>query len=1204
MNAPLDVLSSAALEPRLLDVALDDKFTLGKGRVYLNGTQALVRLLMLQQQRDALTGLDTAGFVSGYRGSPLGGMDQTLWRARDPLQAHSIHFQPGVNEELAATAVWGSQQVNMYPGARHAGVFGMWYGKGPGVDRCGDVFKHANAAGTSQHGGVLVLVGDDHGAKSSTLPHQSDHILKACGIPVFFPATLQEYLDLGLHAYAMSRYAGLWVGFKVVADVVESSASVEVDPERVRIAIPEDFVLPPGGLNIRWPDTPIEQEARLLDYKWYAALAYARANKLNHLVWDSPTARFGIVSAGKAYLDTRQALEDLGLSQAVCERIGIRLYKVGLVWPLDAHDMRAFATGLQEILVVEEKRQLIEYQLKEELYNWRDDVRPRVFGKFDEKAGGEWALPLGNWLLPAHHELSPALISRALAQRLQGLDLPADVRTTINARLAIIDAKEKALARPRVVAERKPYFCSGCPHNTSTRVPEGSRAVAGIGCHYMTIWMDRSTSTFTQMGGEGAPWIGQAPFTDTPHIFANLGDGTYFHSGYLAIRAALAAKVNITYKILFNDAVAMTGGQPIDGHLDVPQITRQMAAEGVPLIVIVTDEPEKYRNVDGLAPGVTVHHRDELDEVQRRLRDTPGCSVLVYDQTCASEKRRRRKKIVNGQPGFPDPQRRVFINQAVCEGCGDCSRASNCLSVEPVETPLGRKRRINQSSCNKDFSCLNGFCPSFVSVEGGRVRKGVGVNASSSPDALLSASLPEPVLPALHRTYGILITGIGGTGVVTIGQWLGMAAHLEGKTVSTLDMAGLAQKGGAVTSHVQITAGQGQLHATRIATGDADLLIGCDLIVSAGTDVLTRMRNETSCAVVNSANAPTAEFVRNPNWQFPGVNMQADVSTAVGDKCDFLDATGISVALMGDALYTNPFLLGYAWQKGWIPLSRAALERAIELNGVAIAQNLLAFTWGRWAAFDLVALKGLLQVPLIGEAQTTPASEPAEETLDDLVAQRSALLLEYQNQAYVTRYKALVERVRYAESRLDSQRLTIAVARYFFKLMAYKDEYEVARLYARPEFIEQLRAQFEGDYSLRFHLAPPLLARRNSEGHLVKQPFGPWMMMAFKVLARFKFLRGSAFDPFGRTAERRMERALIDDYEGTLGRILGKLEAHNLDAAVRLASIPEEIRGFGHVKDEHVKRARALHDTLMAAFLAESSSEAVQGPGSGGVAAA
>ncbi|MGD9946743.1 MAG: indolepyruvate ferredoxin oxidoreductase family protein, partial [Burkholderiaceae bacterium] len=754
MNAPVSRAVSEALERALAQVTLDDKYTLERGRVFMSGTQALVRLPLLQHERDRRAGLNTAGFISGYRGSPLGGFDQALWKAREHLNAHRVVFQPGLNEDLAATSVWGSQQVNLSPKAKVDGVFALWYGKGPGVDRSADVLKHANAAGTSRHGGVIALAGDDHGAKSSTLPHQSDHIFKACGLPVFYPATVQEYLDLGLHGWAMSRWSGLWVAMKAVTEVVEASASVEIDPDRVQIVLPEEFELPPDGLNIRWPDTPLAQEARLFDYKWYAALAYVRANRLNHTVIDSPNAWFGIITAGKAYLDTRQALEDLGLDAAACARIGIRLFKCGVVWPLEAQTVRSFATGLGEILVVEEKRQILEYALKEELYNWRDDVRPRVYGKFDEKddRGGEWAMPQGQWLLPAHAELSPSLIAKAIAARLlnpgkfgSAFELAPDLRAQIEARLAIIEAKERSLAQAHAAANRVPTYCSGCPHNTSTHVPEGSRALAGIGCHYMATWMpERRTETFSQMGGEGVPWIGQAPFTDEQHVFANLGDGTYFHSGLLAVRASIAAGVNITYKILYNDAVAMTGGQPIDGTLTVPMIVAQLAAEGARKIVIVTDEPQKYDGAARREPalaGIEVRHRDELDWVQRQLREIPGCTILIYDQTCASEKRRRRKKIVDGKPGFPDPARRVVINELVCEGCGDCSVQSSCVSVEPVETEFGRKRRINQSSCNKDFSCLKGFCPSFVTVEGGSLRKsGAGKAGAAAASAMASGA--------------------------------------------------------------------------------------------------------------------------------------------------------------------------------------------------------------------------------------------------------------------------------------------------------------------------------------------------------------------------------------------------------------------------------------------------------------------------------
>ncbi|HUN94176.1 MAG TPA: indolepyruvate ferredoxin oxidoreductase family protein [Burkholderiaceae bacterium] len=1160
-------------------VTLEDKWTVESGRVFLSGTQALLRLMLLQRTRDQRAGLNTAGFLTGYRGSPLGSVDLTAWKASKHLQRSHVHFQPGLNEDLAATSVWGSQQVNMYPRARYDGVFALWYGKGPGVDRCGDVFKHGNAAGTSRHGGVIVAAGDDHGAKSSTLPHQSDHILKACMIPVLFPATIQEYLDLGVHAYAMSRYAGVWVGFKCVTEVVEATSSVIVDPDRIEVKLPQDFALPPGGLNIRWPDSPLEQEARLLDYKLYAALAYARANRLNATVVDSPHARFGIIASGKAYLDTRQALADLGLDDETCARVGVRLFKCGMPWPLEAQSVGAFAEGLEEVLVVEEKRQVIEYQLKEELFGWIGSGKriPRVIGKFDEKDGGEYAVPQGNWILPAHYEFSPAIVAKAIANRIGKLELPGDVRERIAARLATIEAKERALSATRPLAERTPYFCSGCPHNTSTKVPEGSRAMAGIGCHYMAVWMDRNTSTFTQMGGEGAPWIGQAPFTDEQHIFANLGDGTYYHSGYLAVRAAVAAKVPITYKILFNDAVAMTGGQPVDGPLSVAQITRQVHAEGVRRIVVVTDEPQKYPSDVDFAPGVTVRHRDDLEAVQRELREYRGVSVLLYDQTCASEKRRRRKKNTKDKIVFPDPPRRTVINDLVCEGCGDCGVQSNCLSIEPLETEFGRKRTINQSSCNKDFSCQRGFCPSFVSVEGGQLRRGSAPAAAQQPPT--TPTIVPPELPA-GRAFGVLVTGVGGTGVVTIGQLLGMAAHLEGRGLSVLDMAGLAQKGGAVFSHVQLATHQDDLYATRIAMGSADLVLGCDLVVTAGAEAVSKMRGGTTRVVVNTAESPTAAFVRNPDWQFGAAAMAQAIRDAVGndDACGFVDAHAMATSLLGDAIYTNPFVLGYAWQKGWIPLRHESLRRAIELNGVSVDANLRAYEWGRAAAHDPDGTRRLA-TPGQVIAFRRPASGVA-----DLVAPRVTFLTAYQNAGYARRYADLVERVRRVESeKLGSERLAAAVARYYFKLMAYKDEYEVARLHADPAFRQRISTMFEGDYKLAFHLAPPLFARVDpSTGVPRKIRFGGWIAPVFRVIASLRGVRGTALDPFGHTAERRAERALIGDYETLVDELLARLAPANHALAVQLASVPEDIRGFGHVKQRHLAAARTKRDNLLA----------------------
>ena len=1182
MNAPLPESIRKALE----SVTLDDKYSLEHGRAFMSGVQALVRLPMLQRKRDAMNGLNTGGFISGYRGSPLGSYDQAMWAAQKHLAAQNIVFQPGVNEELAATAVWGSQQLDLYPQSKKFdGVFGIWYGKGPGVDRCSDVFKHANMAGTSKHGGVIAIAGDDHIAKSSTAAHQSDHIFKACGLPVFFPSSVQDILDMGLHAFALSRFSGVWAGVKTIQEVVESSSSVFVDPDRVDIVLPEDFAMPDGGLHIRWPDGALEQEARLMDYKWYAALAYVRANKLNHNVMAGPDDRFGIIASGKAYNDTRQALIDLGLDEATCRRIGIRLHKVNVVWPLEATITRDFAQGLQEILVVEEKRQVIEYQLKEELYNWRHDVRPNVLGKFDEaegdQSGGEWSQPNpgANWLLRAQADLTPAIIAKAIAKRLKKLGVDSDTAARMDARIALIEAKERSLEVTTVAtagADRTPFFCSGCPHNTSTRVPEGSRAVAGIGCHFMAVWMDRSTVTFSQMGGEGVSWVGQAAFTTDKHIFANLGDGTYFHSGLLAVRQSIAAKVNITYKILFNDAVAMTGGQPIDGTLRVPEMTRELDAEGAKKIVVVTDEPEKYADVKArLAPGVTVHHRDELDSIQKQLREIEGCTVIVYDQTCATEKRRRRKRGT-----LVEPAKRVVINELVCEGCGDCSVQSNCLSVEPVETEFGRKRRINQSTCNKDYSCVKGFCPSFVTVEGGQLKSAKKAN-TERPNPFSLPAIPQPVLPVAELPWGIVVGGVGGTGVITIGQLLGMAAHLEGKGIVTQDAGGLAQKGGATWSHIQIANRMDAINTTKVGTAEADLVIGCDPIVTANKATMAVMREGRTFVAMNTHGSPTAAFVSNPNWQFPGAHCEAAVAAAVGPAMvGQLDADTLSTQLLGDSIYTNPLMLGYAWQKGRVPLSHAALMRAIELNGVQVDNNKAAFEWGRRAAHDLKAVQALLKPAQVIEFVRKTVN------LDDMVTQRVDFLTGYQDVAYAAQYKAFVEKVRAAEAPLKSSKLSEAVARYLFKLMAYKDEYEVARLHTDKSFLDKVAAQFEGDYKLHYHLAPPMIAKKNERGELVKQPFGPWMLTAFAVLARLKGLRGGALDVFGRTEERKMERALIDEYRDCVEELLRTLAAANLALAVDIARIPEDIRGYGHVKERHLKAARPKWAALLAEWRA------------------
>ena len=1171
MNAP----------DRVRQVTLDDKYTLRSGRVFMTGTQALVRLPMLQRARDLAAGLNTAGFISGYRGSPVGSLDQALWKAKPFLDEHHIVFRPGVNEDLAATSIWGTQQVNLYPDAKYDGVFAMWYGKGPGVDRCGDVFKHANSAGTSKHGGVLVLAGDDHAAKSSTLAHQSEHVFKACCIPMLNAASVQEYLDLGLHGFAMSRFSGCWVAFKCVTDVIESGAVVEIDPQRVQVALPADFAMPPGGLNIRWPDGFLEQEARLLDYKVYAALAYCRANKLDRIVWDSPAGRppprFGIITTGKSYGDTLQALADLGIDERVAADAGIRLYKVAMSWPLEPQGARKFAEGLEEILVVEEKRQVIEYQIKEELYNWREgSPPPRVVGKFDDN--GEWSIaagqPAGNWLLPAHYELSPALIAKALAGRFAKLGIDKALGDRYRERVAYLEFKEQALAKPRVVANRQPYFCSGCPHNTSTRVPEGSRALAGIGCHFMALWMDRNTATFTHMGGEGAPWIGQAPFTRCPHVFANIGDGTYFHSGLLAIRAAVAAGVDMTYKILYNDAVAMTGGQHHDGPLDPARVSRQIAAEGVAHIVAVVDEKEPLPAGLAWAPGVTIRPREDLDAVQRELREKKGVSAIIYVQTCATEKRRRRKR-----DEFPDPPRRVVINEQVCEGCGDCGTASNCLSVEPLETEFGRKRAINQSACNKDYSCLKGFCPSFVTVEGGSLRKGKAARGEAD-----FPPLPDPGRRELDRPHATLVAGIGGMGVITIGQIMAMAAHLEGKGATVLDMSGLAQKFGPVMSHVRIARSPGELHSVRVGVGAADLVLGCDLVVTSGTEALSKMNHASTKALINATVSPTAEFVKNPDWRLPGSALEADLVEAAGSKnVDFVPAGKLATALMGDAIATNMFMLGYAFQKGWVPLAEISVLRAIELNGVAVEFNKKAFLWGRRMAVDPERVERLAS-----PAEVVSLSRAFSRDLDELIALRVDFLTGYQNAAYAGRYRALVERAREVEQRkTGGTELTEAVARYYFKLMSYKDEYEVARLHADPAFRGKIEGMFEGRYTLKFHLAPPVFSRPDPRtGQARKSEFGPWMMTAFRLLASLKRLRGTPFDPFGMSEERRTERRLVRDYEATVDELLERLDRDNRGIAVEIASIPDRIRGFGHVKRRHLSEAKKREAELLAALRA------------------
>ena len=1139
----------------LADFSLNDKYALDTARTYLTGIEALVRLPILQHQRDLQAGLNTAGFISGYRGSPLGGLDQALWKAQSHLDAHDIVFRPGVNEDLAATAVWGSQQVNLFEGARYDGVFSMWYGKGPGVDRSMDVVRHANAFGTSKHGGVLFVAGDDHACKSSTLPHQTEHMFIGASMPVLNPADVQDILDLGIYGWELSRYSGCWVAMKAITENMDSGLSALIDPARVRIATPDDFELPADGVHARWPDSPLAQERRLNKYKIYAARHFAYVNKLNRVVIDSPKARLGIITTGKAYLDVMQALEDLGIDKRRAADIGIRVYKLGMSWPLEPIATHEFAKGLEEILVVEEKRSIVEDQLTGQLYNWPVEERPRVIGEFDEH---------GKDLLPNLGELTPAQVARAIASRI-GRFYTSEA---MNERLEFLEAKEQRLSKPRETITRVPHYCSGCPHNTSTKVPEGSMAFAGIGCHYMVTWMDRRTSTFTQMGGEGATWLGQAPFTDTKHVFQNLGDGTYYHSGILAIRAAVAAGVNITYKILYNDAVAMTGGQPVDGTLTVERIVDQLRGEGVKRIAVVSDEPDKYPASFPKFEGLTIDHRSRLEPIQLELRETCGTTVIVYDQTCAAEKRRRRKKGL-----MEDPKKRVLINEAVCEGCGDCGVASNCLSVLPKETELGRKRTIDQSACNKDFSCLDGFCPSFVTVHGGDLKKrDIGARASVE-----FPELPEPALPELKQPWNVLVTGIGGSGVLTVASIMAVAAHVEGKGCSTLNQTGLAQKFGSVFSHVRIANEQQDIHTVRIAAGDADLLLGCDIVVASSFDSLAKLHIDRSHAVVNEHVSPTSEFLSSPDMRFPVEAMKAVIREEAGaDKTHFVETTETATQLLGDAVGANMFLLGYAYQKGLVPISREAIFKAIEVNNVAVEFNKQAFTWGRRAAWNLKAV----------QSQLRDSVEPFKplDKLDDIVDYRAGQLIRYQDADYAKVYRDFVERVRQAEERVapGETNLVKTVARSLYKLMAYKDEYEVARLFTSGDFMKRVKEQFQGDYKLEFHLAPPLLAKRDPvTGHPKKRAYPGWTLHLFKALAAMKFLRGTKLDPFGYGSERKLERRLIQEYKEMVETLLNDLDASNYELSVKIAELPQQIRGFGHVKLRSVDKVRAEEKRLL-----------------------
>ncbi len=1124
------------------EITLNDRFDLEKSPVLLNGTQALVRLMLIQKARDRAAGLNTAGFVTGYRGSPLGAVDMQMNRAAKQLAAADITFEEGLNEDLAATALWGAQQAELRGEGRFDGVFGLWYGKGPGVDRSGDVMRHANMAGSSRHGGVLMAMGDDHTGESSTVLHQSEWAMVDAYMPVVSPAGVQEILDYGVYGYALSRFSGLWVGLKTMKDTVEATAVVDGRPDRMNLVIPE-FEMPDGGLNIRLIDTPHAQEARMIDYKRFAAEAFSHANKMDKRIWGKPGARIGFVAAGKNWLDLVHALALLNIDEAEAERLGITTYKIGQTFPLDMKGFHDWAEGLDLIVVVEEKRKLIEVQIKEAIFD--DRHGRRVWGW--HKGGGAGSMH-GEELFPTRGALDPIMI----AEKLGGI-LIDEGRSTdgIKAGLsALADARRNDNAQE--LASRLPYFCSGCPHNSSTKVPEGSRAYAGIGCHYMVQWMDRSTIGATHMGGEGANWIGEAKFSTRDHVFQNLGDGTYNHSGVQAIRAALASNVNITYKILFNDAVAMTGGQTNEGGLTSQRIVAELKAMGVPNIAVVYDEKEEL-DLSSFPAGVEKHERAEFQTVQENYAKLKGVSAIVYVQTCAAEKRRRRKR---GK--FPDPDKRVFINTDVCEGCGDCGVQSNCVSIVPVETELGRKRAIDQSSCNKDFSCLKGFCPSFVTLEGAKPKKAATADVDL-PD------MAQPVLPAINGTYNVVITGVGGTGVVTIGAVLAQAAQIDGKGAGMMEMAGLAQKGGAVHIHCRIANAPDDISAVRVATGEADALIGGDLVVSAGAKTLGLTRTGRTGAVVNNHEIITGDFTRNTEFALPSDRLALALEARLQDRVMLFDASELARVTLGDSIYSNMMLFGAAWQRGLIPLSHEAITHAIKLNGAAVERNQRAFELGRWAALHPDQAARLLKPKVI----------ELPKSLEEKIAFRADHLVAYQGKRLAKRYRKMVDGI--AEARLKE-----AVAKGYHKVLAYKDEYEVARLLLTSQ--EKAAEQFDGDFRMTFHLAPPIISKTGPDGRPMKRTFGPWMAKPMRVLAGLKMLRGTPLDIFGRTAERRMERALIAQFEADMAEVLAKVTPATMDAAVALAELPLSIRGFGPVKEANEAKAAKRREELLASF--------------------
>lgn len=1141
-------------------MTLDHLYDGEQGRVFMTGIQALVRLPLMQRRWDRARGLDTAGLISGYRGSPLGAYDQHLWKAQPYLRAHQVAFQPGLNEDLAATALWGAQMHRAYGPARVDGVFGIWYGKGPGVDRCGDVFRNANMLGTSPLGGVLAVAGDDHAAQSSMFPHQTDGIFQSTLIPVIQPANVEEILSLGLAGFALSRYSGLWVAMKTIAEVVESAASFDLPDPFPQFVSPAEPV-PPHGLNwdprVLWPSQRFELERRMVEERIPAAIAWAGANRIDRPVITTTRLRLCVVTVGKAHQDLMQALDNLGIGQREAEALGLSVFKVAMSWPLAVDPLIAFAGHAEEILVVEEKAGIVENQLKAALFN-RPGKRPIVTGKSDAE---------GKPLLPVVMEFSPLMVAQALASRI--VDDPVGIAARLASWVART-GKDEAIAFPA----RKPYFCAGCPHNRSTKTPEGSISGGGIGCHALAISVpELKTPIFSHMGAEGVQWVGAAPFSETGHIFQNLGDGTYQHSGLLAVRAAVAAGTNITFKILYNDAVAMTGGQPAEGAIDPVGIYRQLLAEGVGEVRLVSDDPDRW----GLLPdGKRAAHRDDLEAVQRELRDISGVTAIIYEQTCAAEKRRRRKR-----GDYPDPDRRLFINPRVCEGCGDCSAQSSCIAIQPLPTDFGVKRRIDQSACNKDFSCLEGFCPSFVELEGAELRKPDRAQIMAI-EADRLAHLPDPELPAPGNPMNIYVAGIGGLGVLTIGSLLGSAAYFDGLASSVLDFTGLSQKNGSVVSQVRIAGPQQPIHAVRIGDGEADLLLGCDAVVAVNAEALRKFVPGRGAAVLNTEETPTSDFVRDRDAALPIADMIDAVLSRAGSQGFAFNATQLAEAIFGNNLAANTLLVGFAWQKGLLPLSAAAIDAAIEANGAAIDLNKRAFRWGRLAAIDLQQVQ-----ILAGLAE--PAAPPPQDDAGT-IERLSAELRQYQGDAYADRFAQLVGTAASATAAFGEKGsvLLSTIAVNAFKVMAYKDEYEVARLYTEPFFDAALGKQFSGYRRISIYLAPPIFSRIDPvSGRPRKRKFGPWMLRAMAVLAKGKRLRGTWLDPFGHTAERKAERALRDEYLSDMASGLAGLSHETIDAMIALARLPREVRGFGPVKEAAMHRYRQERAALLAKMAAD-----------------